>query len=104
MEVDRSLIRRVLVQQMAEFSSWFGTQLIEQLRFDGSFVRQIRVTSAPSIILNMRIEIAGDQSNCDAGTIRLWLNVNDGSAIESCELFVKEDDVSIGNEIRSLGA
>ena len=102
MSVDRRTIRRVLLTQLAELSSWSGGDLMELLK-SGDFVRQIHVADQPDLVLNLRIEVSPDQSACPEGATRLWVNVNDFEAIEAGELFVLGENVFVGNSIISLG-
>lgn len=102
MGIDRQTIRRVLLTQLVELSGWPGKDLIESVRA-ADLVRQIHVSRDPDIALNLRVEIASDQSGCPEGGTRLWINVNDFEAIESAELLVVGNLVFIGDTIKSLG-
>lgn len=102
MSIDRQTIRRALLTQLVELSGWPGKDLLEAVGED-DFIRQIHLCRSPDIALNLRVEIAPDQSGCPPNGIRLWVNVNDLEAIESAELLVVGQAVIIGDTIKSLG-
>ncbi len=54
-------------------------------------------------MLNLRLEIAPDQTSCKVGQTAIWVSVGDGVRIEGAEMVVDGDRVLIGNRLGSFG-
>ena len=100
---DRQTLRRTMLQQLDHFSQWSGAELLELIRRDDGFVRQIYLCREPELVLNLRLEIAPDQTSCKVGQTAIWVSVGDGVRIEGAEMVVDGDRVLIGNRLGSFG-
>jgi hypothetical protein len=110
MDPRRQDMRRLLMQQLVELCTWTGDDLLALVQLPPSrlsggdtFVRQIRPTTEGDFLFNLRIELSEDQSNCEVGTTRIQIEINDGARIETADLYACGPVVKISDRILSLG-